>query len=66
MELVVNETEDFNGMDFNFSNANQVEVSRNDDPVETGVWRVLRGDGDNLQVYLNFGVNDPLLQNPSF
>lgn len=53
------DTDDFDGMDFSFSNFNQVEVSINDDPILAGVWRVLRGYGDNLQVYLNFGDDDP-------
>ncbi|MDT0607978.1 hypothetical protein [Croceitalea rosinachiae] len=53
-----NGTENFAGMDFSFSMFNQVEVSVNDDPITAGVWRVLRGYGDNLQLYLNLGDDD--------
>jgi len=51
----VNGTDNFAGMDFSFSMFNQVEVSVNDDPITAGVWRILRGYGDNLQLYLNLG-----------
>ena len=53
-----NGTENFTGMDFSFSMFNQVEVSVNDDPITAGVWRILRGYGDNLQFYLNLGGDD--------
>ncbi len=53
------ETEDFAGMDFSFSNFNQVEVSINDDPQVAGVWRALRDTGGNLQVYINLGDDEP-------
>ena len=58
----MDETEDFAGMDFSFSNFNQVEVSINDDPIVAGVWRVLRDTGGNLQVYLNLGIEDPFAE----
>ncbi|WP_350287202.1 hypothetical protein [uncultured Croceitalea sp.] len=53
-------TVDYAGMDFGFSMFNQVEVSVNDDPITAGVWRILRGDGENLQFYLNLGDADAL------
>lgn len=52
-------TEDYTGLDFSFSNFNQVEVSVNDDPQVAGVWRVLRNTGGNLQVYVNLGDDEP-------
>ena len=55
----MDETENYAGMDFSFSNFNQVEVSINDDPIVAGVWRVLRDSNGNLQVYLNVGTDEP-------
>ncbi|KPM31461.1 Hypothetical protein I595_2728 [Croceitalea dokdonensis DOKDO 023] len=54
-----NETEDYAGMDFGFSNFNQVEVSVNDDPIIAGVWRVLRDANGNVQLFLNLGDAEP-------
>ncbi|MDT0540494.1 MULTISPECIES: hypothetical protein [Croceitalea] len=54
----MDQTEAFSGMDFSFSNFNQVEVSVNDDPILAGVWRILRGYGDNLKFYLNLGDDE--------
>lgn len=48
-------TADFDGMDFNFSTMHQVEVSVNDDPIATGLWRILRNSDEGLKFYLNFG-----------
>lgn len=55
-------TENFDGMDFSFSNFNQVEVSINDDPIIAGLWRSIRDVGGNLQVYLNLGIEDPFAE----
>ncbi|NNC35142.1 MAG: hypothetical protein HKO09_09710 [Croceitalea sp.] len=43
------------GFDFNFSMFNQVEVSVNDDPIDAGLWRILRNADNQLMCYLNFG-----------
>ena len=41
-EADVDMTADYNGVDFSFSNMHQVELSVNDDPFLTGLWRVIR------------------------
>ncbi len=50
-------TNNYTGMDFNFSMFNQVEVSINDDPQIAGLWRVTRDASDNLIFFLNFDDN---------
>ncbi|MEM9078393.1 MAG: hypothetical protein AAGC43_15220 [Bacteroidota bacterium] len=47
-------TANYAGMDFNFSMMNQVEVSINDDPQISGLWRVIRDTSDNLIFFLTF------------
>lgn len=50
-----NNTQDYAEMDFSFSMLNQMEVSVNDDPITSGLWRVIRDTRDNLVFYLNLG-----------
>ena len=50
----------FNEMDFNFSMMHQVEVSVNDDPIASGLWRVARDAEENLIFYLNIQDSDTL------
>jgi hypothetical protein len=57
----VNETEDYAGMDFGFSNFNQVEVSINDDPIRAGLWRVIRNTDGELKFFLNLGDDNDAL-----
>lgn len=54
----VDETADFDGMDFSFTADHKVTVSTNADPLLDGLWRVLRDDDGQLKVYLNFGGDD--------
>lgn len=49
-----NGTVNFETMDFTFTTTNQVEVTSNNDPIITGLWRITRDKGDNLQFFLNF------------
>ncbi|MFD2589017.1 hypothetical protein ACFSQJ_18980 [Croceitalea marina] len=53
-EAEVDMTAAYNGVDFSFSNMHQVELSVNDDPFLTGLWRVLRNKDQELKFYLNF------------
>jgi hypothetical protein len=46
-------TESFAGMDFNFSNMRQLEISINDDPQAFGLWRVFRNADGHLKIILN-------------
>lgn len=50
-----NNTQDYAEMDFSFSMLNQMEVRVNDDPITSGLWRVIRDTRDNLVFYLNLG-----------
>ncbi|SNZ01629.1 hypothetical protein [Flagellimonas pacifica] len=50
-------TAEFTGLDFNFNEMHSVEVSENNDPIITGLWRVLRNRDNKLKFYLNF-AND--------
>lgn len=54
-----NKTADFEGYDFSFSAEHKITVSKNQDPLLEGVWRVLRNSDSKLKVYLNFGEGDP-------
>lgn len=60
-EAEVDLTATFVGMDFNFSTMNQIEVSVNQDPIATGLWRVLRDTEEGLKCYLNFDADGDLL-----
>ncbi len=53
-EGAVDMTAAYNGVDFSFSNMHQVELSVNDDPFLTGLWRVIRNKDQELKFYLNF------------
>ncbi|MER3317926.1 MAG: hypothetical protein RIB79_06505 [Allomuricauda sp.] len=53
-------TSDYLGMDFNFAEMNQIEVSVNADPIASGLWRVLRDSEEGLKFYINFDSNDEL------
>lgn len=55
-----NNTQDYAEMDFSFSMLNQMEVSVNDDPITSGLWRVIRDTRDNLVFYLNLGDDEVL------
>ncbi|WP_318342982.1 hypothetical protein [Flagellimonas baculiformis] len=61
-EAEVDLTTSFAGMEFNFSTMNQIEVSVNQDPVATGLWRVLRDTEEGLKCYLNFDTDGDLLE----
>nr|WP_299385801.1 hypothetical protein [Allomuricauda sp.] len=49
-----NGTANYTDMDFDFAESNRVAVSINDDPQISGLWRITRDKGDNLQFFLNF------------
>ena len=51
----MDETMDYDGMDFDFNESHEVEVSVNVDPIANGLWRVVRDSNDNLVFYLNMG-----------
>lgn len=53
-------TTSYSGMDFNFAEMNQIEVSLNAAPVANGLWRVLRDSEEGLKFYINFDTNDEL------
>ncbi|MEQ5789922.1 hypothetical protein J4E06_02590 [Muricauda sp. NFXS6] len=53
-------TTSFAGMDFNFGEMHQVEVSINADPQATGLWRVLRDSEEGLKFFINFDTMDVL------
>lgn len=53
-------TASFAGMDFNFGEMHQVEVSINADPQATGLWRVLRDSEEGLKFFINFDTMDDL------
>ena len=55
-------TSDYLGMDFNFAEMNQIEVSVNADPIASGLWRVLRDSEEGLKFYINFDTNDELAE----
>lgn len=55
-------TATFVGMSFNFSAMNQIEVSVSQDPIATGLWRVLRDTEEGLKCYLNFDSDGDLLE----
>ncbi|WP_108423739.1 hypothetical protein [Flagellimonas amoyensis] len=61
-EAEVDLTTSFAGMDFDFSSMYQVEVSLNQDPIETGLWRVVRDSEEGLKCYLNFETDGDLLE----
>ncbi len=61
-EAGVDLTASFAGMSFNFSSMNQIEVSVNQDPIATGLWRVLRDTEEGLKCYLNFDTDGDLLE----
>lgn len=61
-EAEVDLTTSFAGMEFNFYTMNQIEVSVNQDPVATGLWRVLRDTEEGLKCYLNFDTDGDLLE----
>lgn len=61
-EAAVDLTATFVGMSFNFSTMNQIEVSVSQDPVATGLWRVLRDTEEGLKCYLNFDADGDLLE----
>ncbi|MEM9363936.1 MAG: hypothetical protein AAGA43_14950 [Bacteroidota bacterium] len=50
-------TANYSGLDFNFSMMNQLEVSINDNPQISGLWRVIRDTSDNLVLFINFDDN---------
>ncbi len=50
----VDMTTEYNGVDFSFSNMHQVELSVNDNPFLTGLWRVIRDSDQDLKFYLSF------------
>lgn len=54
-----NNTVSYQEYDFSFSADNTVEVSVNNDPITTGLWRVIRDSDGDLKLYLNLGVEDP-------
>lgn len=56
----VDMTDDYTGMDFNFAEMNQIEVSVNADPIANGLWRVLRDSEEGLKFYINFDSDDDL------
>lgn len=56
----VDMTTSFEGMDFNFAEMNQIEVSVNADSIANGLWRVLRDSEEGLKFYINFDSDDDL------
>ncbi|RNC90271.1 MAG: hypothetical protein ED555_07450 [Allomuricauda sp.] len=52
-------TEEFAGLDFYFNAMHQVQVDENDNPITTGLWRVIRNYNDHLVFYLNMGEDAP-------
>jgi hypothetical protein len=57
----VDETTNYEGMDFSFEAEHQLTVSTNMDPLKAGFWRVIRDDDGKLKVYLNLGDDDDAL-----
>lgn len=57
----VDETMDYEGMDFSFQAEHQLTVSTNMDPLKTGLWRVIRDSEGKLKVYLNLGDDNDAL-----
>lgn len=55
----VDETANYNGFDFAFGTDHRIVVSTNADPVQRGLWRVIRDSNGKLKAYLNLGVEDP-------
>lgn len=55
----MDETQNYEGYDFNFSADHLVTVSTNMDPLFNGLWRVLRNHDGKLMVYLNLGDDEP-------
>ncbi|WP_026812234.1 hypothetical protein [Arenibacter certesii] len=49
------ETSDYANFDFTFSALALVTVSANSLPVHLGIWKVIKGNDDQLKCYLNFG-----------
>lgn len=54
-----NATAEFAGYDFYFNEMHQVQVDENDNPIITGLWRVIRNHDNELKFYLNF-ANDAI------
>ena len=48
-------TMEYAGYDFYFNMMHQVQVDENDNPIITGLWRVIRNHDGHLVFYLNFG-----------
>ena len=57
----IDETMDYEGMDFSFQADHQLTVSTNMDPLKTGIWRVIRDNDGKLKVYLNLGDDNDAL-----
>ncbi len=55
----MDETANYTGFDFSFTTDHRIVVSTNADPVQRGLWRVLRDSDGKLKAYLNLGVEDP-------
>lgn len=55
----VDETANYNGFDFSFTTDHRIVVSTNADPVQRGLWRVIRDSDGKLKAFLNLGDEDP-------
>lgn len=55
----VDETANYNGFDFAFRTDHSIVVSTNNDPLQRGLWRVIRDSDGKLKAYLNLGETDP-------
>ncbi|WP_445381480.1 hypothetical protein [Robiginitalea sp. IMCC43444] len=55
------ETINYEGMDFTFETEHRLIVSTNMDPLKTGFWRVIRDNDGKLKVYLNLGDDNDAL-----
>ena len=53
------ETQNYMGYDFSFGALHKITVSQNQDPLQYGLWRVIRNSDNKLKVYLNLGDQDP-------
>lgn len=53
----VDKTTEFGGLDFYFNEMYKVQVDENDNPIITGLWRVIRNHDNDLKFFLNF-AND--------